>query len=364
MHRIEAIDFHRFVLIVIMALAHSIGFFAGVSYIEFWYTQNYTPSFSIIRVVSHLAAPGFFLVLGIGVSLLCKTYRKRGEKFSRIRLILIQRGVFLVFLQFCVVNLVWFLESHQEEGVVGYYRGLLGMQEHVYYFGVLWALGISMILAALTLKLRVRSLICLGVSVFIVSTGYTQLIQKEYIEPLLILSPVLFPYHSNSILVFYSALPWFSFTALGIIIGRSIVVSQRKTSKLLTKTGILFIVMGTLLRIIHVGNAPFNDYADIATFLTLTKYSPSLVFMLLTIGINMILLSTLLVVVPKFEALKKVSILGKYALQFYVGHLIVLLGISYFVPLTLHSVQFALFVWVVISFILFPFFIFFNRKIY
>lgn len=355
MHRIEAIDFHRFVLMALMALAHTFSFIVGVGYSEFWFA-TLPGSFSAVRVISHVVAPGFFMIMGIGVALFIVKGVQKKYPLKKIRLMLIRRGMALIFIQFFIVNVVWFFESQASDGLtlLDYYTGMFGFGSHTYYFGVLWALGMSLILAGIFCGVCLRKVVLLSVVFFLISALYIYAIKLGVFDPTLFLSPLLFPYQWESMLVFYPVLPWAGIVFLGMIIGRWISERGAMASSHLMKSGLVLAALGLLLRVFSLGNAPFNEYDSVASFLSFTKYSPSVVFASLTIGINLCFLSLLLKWVPKSNILKKMSILGKVSLHFYVIHLIVLLAISSLLSKNHNTAFVATGVWFVVLIVTYP----------
>ena len=62
-----------------------------------------------MRWSTHLCAPGFFFLLGIGMTLLAAARRSAGWGEGRIGRSFIARGLLLILLQLAVENPVWLM---------------------------------------------------------------------------------------------------------------------------------------------------------------------------------------------------------------------------------------------------------------
>ena len=100
------------------------------------------------RFVTHLAAPGFFFLMGAGMLLFARS--RRGQGWSERAIIghFVARGGLLIALQLLVVNRAWELSPS------GWVLET--------YVGVLFALGGAMILGSLILWLDPKYLLALS----------------------------------------------------------------------------------------------------------------------------------------------------------------------------------------------------------
>ena len=95
-HRIIALDAHRGLIMVLMAIDHASYFIARVHSAEFWgvalpvYSSGY---WFWTRWITHLCAPGFFFLMGIGMILFADARRKAGWEEGRITGFFIIRGL-------------------------------------------------------------------------------------------------------------------------------------------------------------------------------------------------------------------------------------------------------------------------------
>jgi hypothetical protein len=148
--RYFALDALRGLIIVLMAIDHANHFIArkhpsGEYYRSPMPVYDDTLTF-FTRFVTHLCAPGFFFLMAIGMVLFAESRRERG--WSEIQIIkhFWIRGGILIVLQLLLINRAWEL------------RPFFGMS----YFGVLYALGATMIVGSLLLKVPIKYLIPLG----------------------------------------------------------------------------------------------------------------------------------------------------------------------------------------------------------
>ena len=85
--RIEALDALRGLIMLLMALDHSAYFVAGYHATEIWGlpVPVHASEFGFVtRLVGHVCAPGFFLLMGIGMTLFATSRRGRGWSEGRI----------------------------------------------------------------------------------------------------------------------------------------------------------------------------------------------------------------------------------------------------------------------------------------
>lgn len=126
--RIESIDLLKGLVMVIMALDHVRDY---VHYSAFFFdpndpTQSTLPIF-FTRWITNFCAPTFCFLAGLSAFIVGK--RKSKSELSRF---LFTRGLWLIFIEFTVVNFAWYFDFQFRN------PGLL----------VIWSLGISMIVLA------------------------------------------------------------------------------------------------------------------------------------------------------------------------------------------------------------------------
>ena len=208
--RLFAPDALRGTCIVLMALDHA-NHFVSQNHPpgEIWdgvFPIYYDPLAFLNRLVTHLAAPGFFLLMGVGMALFARSRRERGwSRWAVIRHFWL-RGLVLIALQLTIVNRAWALSP-----------GGWGIRTYV---GVLFALGGTMILGSLLLWLKPAYLLALTL-VLLVGLELTHpglgMWSSVSHDPLHVI--LLWPGGTPDLWAFYPVLPWLELVTLGMAFG-------------------------------------------------------------------------------------------------------------------------------------------------
>lgn len=313
--RIGSLDFFRGLIMIVMALDHARDFFCPTKLIE--YGAHLKMADSIVtypllfytRWVTDFCAPGFFLLVGIGSFL-------HGSKAGRTRrdtqFFLFKRGVWLLFVEIVIVS----------------HFGWLGFHSNMVFLQVIWALGWAMILLSLVIALPKEGILALGIlfTFFsfplknIAATGTTGFLMS-------------FIYHSLSsfklgtfdVNIVYTILPWAGLPMIGFCMGDFFKKEKRLRIQFLYTFGVLFLVLFCLLRLNdQIGN--INDWSrygqewfTLNSFLNVNKYPPSVTYILLTLGVNFVLLASVELTIKYLP--RQVVVFGSVPFLFYVFHL-------------------------------------------
>ena len=105
--RFVALDLHRGLIMVLMAIDHASYFVARVHALEFWGAP--LPVYSDAcwfwtRWVTHPVAPGFFFLMGAGIALFADARHRSGWGEGRITRFFAIRGALLICLQMLIEN--------------------------------------------------------------------------------------------------------------------------------------------------------------------------------------------------------------------------------------------------------------------
>ncbi|MGK9419690.1 DUF1624 domain-containing protein [Pseudomonas cedrina] len=240
------------------------------------------PALFISRTLAHLCAPVFVLLTGLSAWLYGQKYQGRRD----VSAFLFKRGLFLVVLEFTLVNFAWTFQ----------------LPPSVIYLQVIWAIGVSMIALAALVWLP-RPLV-IGLALVII--GGHNLLDGLHVGADSALQVPWSILHERSwievgdalrLRVTYPVLPWIGVIALGYGLGpwfaSSLEPALRQRYLLLGGVGAL--VGFVLLRAVNgYGEKPWQAYADgaqtLMSFFNVTKYPPSLLFLALTLGIGLLLL--------------------------------------------------------------------------
>ncbi len=314
--RLQSIDALRGLVILFMLLDHVRETFLLHRQVSDPMTIDSTePALFISRTLAHLCAPVFVLLTGLSAYLYGEKYQGRGD----VSAFLFKRGLFLVVLEFTLVNFAWTFQ----------------LPPSVIYMQVIWAIGVSMIALAALVWLPRPLLIGLA----LVIIGGHNLLDGLHFAPVSALHIPWTILHERSwieigdtlrLRTTYPVLPWIGVIALGYGLGPwfsgSMTAARRQRYLLLTGAGALlgFVV----LRAINgYGEAPWQVYdSTVQTLMSvfnITKYPPSLVFLALTLGVGLLVLLA-------FERARQrrwisvLAVFGAAPMFFYLLHLYVL----------------------------------------
>jgi uncharacterized membrane protein len=346
--RIFAPDALRGLIIIFMALDHANHFIAqkhppG----EIWdgvFPVYYDVLAFLTRLVTHLAAPGFFFLMGVGMLLFADSRQKQGwGKWAIIRHFLI-RGLVLIALQLLIVNRAWELSP-----------GGWGLD---IYIGVLCALGGSMILGSLLLWLPPAFLLLITLGLFVgieflhPGLGMWHSVQHDPANVIL-----LRPGGDASLYSLYPVLAWLELVTFGLSFGHWLKADSRNAFGRAWKLGVAFLLAFVLIRYFdgfgNIRPRMSNSWID---FLNPVKYPPSMTFTLMTTGVNLILLW--LFSLPGERAqrwLEPLAVFGRAPLFFYVLHLFLYLEMGYLLAPNGTSIPIMYPFWLLGLLILFPF---------
>jgi len=237
--------------------------------------ETTTPILFFTRFITHYCAPIFVFLAGTSAYLYGQNRPKK--ELSKF---LISRGIWLVFLEVTVMTVFWWFS----------------LDFDFFNLQVLWAIGVSMIALGLLIRLPTKILLIIGL---ILVAGHNVLdgITMEGGEPLAILwyilhQPNFVQFESISVMFLYPILPWIGVIILGYVFGqlysKGFDPSQRH--KWLLRLGIGSITAFLLIRGINVygdldpWSLQRNGTYTFLSFLNVTKYPPSLDFILVTLG--------------------------------------------------------------------------------
>ena len=274
--RLTAIDALRGAVMVIMALDHARDFLhmSAMSFSPEDLTRT-TPALFFTRWITHVCAPTFMFLAGIGV---CVRLRRDGSA-ARVSRFLWTRGLWLIVFELTVMRLAM--------------NFTLGPPYPILLL-VLSALGAAMIVMAALIHLPWRIVATGSVAVILLHNTLdgVQASQFGALAPVwqILHQPGVFFVFGIGVVVGYPIMPWAAVMAAGFCAGRVFFVDQPERRRVLVTAGAALIVAFAVLRLLNVygdpapwSHQPTATYT-LMSFLRVTKYPPSLLFLLMTVG--------------------------------------------------------------------------------
>jgi uncharacterized membrane protein len=312
--RIESIDLLRGVVMIIMAIDHVRDYF---HYDAFFYSptdlSQTSPLLFFTRFITHYCAPVFVFLAGTSAYL-------SGAKKSRNELafFLLTRGIWLVLVELFILSLFrTFNPSYP----------YLNLQ-------VIWAIGICMIALSGIIYLKRIYILLIG----ILLVGAHNLLDTIHVPGNSIASflwavlhePNRFEVGDLSVSVNYPVLPWIGIMALGFCCGSLYAngYNEKRRRRLLLSMDLGAIILFIVLRIGNsYGDAALwshqkNGLYSLLSFINVTKYPPSLLYTLITLGPSLIFLS---VSEKPLKALgEKIAVFGRVPMFYYLAHILLI----------------------------------------
>src|SRR6516225_8720782 len=254
--RLETIDAVRGAVMILMALDHVRDFIhrGAMSYSPTDLDMT-TPAVFLTRWVTHVCAPTFMLLAGVGAFL----WLHGGRTRLQLSTFLVTRGLWLAALELTAMRLAYNFDLSPQ---------------HPILLGVLWALGLCMIGLALLIWLPVRVLGVLSVAVIALHNCLDGVNATQFGPAAwawnLVHQPGALSVAGATVVVAYPLVPWVAVMALGFCMGE------------------LFLLVVVRLFNAYGDPAPWTAQRSptftVLSFLNTVKYPPSLDFLLMTLG--------------------------------------------------------------------------------
>jgi len=247
----------------------------------------------LTRWITHFCAPVFVFLAGTSVYL----QQMHGKSRSQLSKFLITRGLWLIVLEFTLVRFTMLFN-------VDY--SFLGLAE------VIWAIGISMMVLAGLVYLPIRVIAILGIGII----GLHNLLDGIGVPPvtamagapppdalqkmwLILHQPGFVPlFHADlRLFVAYPLIPWVGVMAAGYALGVVYRWEGQRRRKWLRHLGLALTMLFVVIRATNVYGDPQAWKAQSSTgftvlsFLNVTKYPASLLFLLMTLGPALLILA-------------------------------------------------------------------------
>jgi uncharacterized membrane protein len=293
--RIDAVDLLRGIVMVIMMLDHTRDFVHSAA-LQFDPADLSRTNVALFftRWITHFCAPVFVFLAGTGAFL----QLSRGKSKADLSRFLVTRGIWLIVLELTLVRL----------GITfSFDVRMLG------FLQVIWVIGVSMIVLAALIYLPVKVVGAFGVVMIAFHNlldgfhvmgwrgpdtpvpGFGAkiwMVLHQAFEPFPIVG---FP--SPVLIVIYPLIPWVGVMAAGYAFGRLYELDAQRRRRLLLIIGGTATALFIILRAINIYGDPseWSTQKDalftFLSFLNTTKYPPSLLFLLMTLGPSILALA-------------------------------------------------------------------------
>ena len=317
-YRVESIDILRGLVIVIMALDHVRDYFNVGAEADPMANPNVGTAIFFTRWITHFCAPVFVCLAGTSAGLM--TSRKTP---SQLGAFLFTRAMWLIFIEVFVVATAWSFAPwgvEQLDGRVG-----VVMQ-------VIWAIGASMAVLAGAQFLGERACLVIGVAILAghnlldavwpVTGGIFDLGHPWWVALHTQMSIAGGPF---VFVMVYPILPWIGVMLLGFGTAFLFREPEQERNAQLLLLGMCAAAAFAVLRGIGIYGEP-NPWAVQASatstlidFLNVTKYPPSLLFVLMTLGPAAILCAFVDRMPGSIK--RPLIVFGRAPFAFYVAHL-------------------------------------------
>lgn len=323
--RLDSIDLLRGLVMVFMLLDHTRDFLHRD-------VLNFDPSdptkttviLFFTRFVTHFCAPIFVFLAGTGAFL----QLTRGKSKAELSKFLITRGLWLILLELTVIRVItWFNFDY-------HFAALLQ---------VIWAIGMGMILLAGLIHLPWRIIAAFGIGMIALHNlldKFPVVMQRgqtpgfwQSVWLVLHQQGVIFLTKDVYVLALYPLIPWVGVFAVGYVFGALYQMPADRRRRILLRLGTAMVTAFVVIRAINIYGdpRPWSQQRNIVftalSFLNVTKYPPSLLFLLMTLGIGIAALAW-------FEMLgrgplsRALIIFGRVPLFFYFGQWITAHGLA------------------------------------
>lgn len=324
MNRLKSIDTMRGLVMVLMALDHTRHVFSNSEFNPTDLSET-TAAYFLTRWITHLCAPTFVFLAGVGAFL---TTQRRQLNTGQLSAYLASRGLWLIVLELTLVHFGWTLR----------------WDYHFVLAQVIWALGWSLLILALLVFLPRRAIATLAICVIL---GHNALDGVQAGENgigawlwMILHQPGKFEYAPGYFfIVAYPLIPWFAVMAAGYCLGPVFQKTPRRRKRAMIFLGLAALALFLLLRLCNgYGDPkPWTDQDSamftVFSFLNCTKYPPSLLYLLMTLALMFLgLVAFESITVQQWG--RPLLVFGHVPLFFYLIHLpiihLAMLAITYF----------------------------------
>lgn len=316
--RIGSIDLIRGAVMILMAIDH-VRVFSGIP------AGGPTAGVFFTRWITNFCAPAFIFLAGTSIFLY-------GQKHTGLTRYLLTRGIWLIFIEFTFLRVAWTfnLDFRQYEMA-----------------GVIWVIGICMVLMAGLVKLPLPVVGTIGVVIIaghnLMDSHMGKLLDGLDTNPLsglwkilyvgFFAGPIQFGPNGPNLTVLYSIIPWIGVMAAGYAFGKIVSLDPAQRKKLCLTIGLSAVALFLILRGFNLYGDPRPWHAAtqgrngappmpaLFAFLNTTKYPASLSFLLMTLGPIITLIPVLESVGVGGALARSITLFGRVPFFYYMLHI-------------------------------------------
>lgn len=279
--RFDSIDQLRGLVMVLMALDHVRDFYSPFAYEPLALDQT-SPELFFTRWITHFCAPVFIFLTGMSAFL----FENKGNSKATVRNFLLTRGLWLIFIEFTVVNLSWKFSFAP------------------WIFGqVIWAIGVSMLFLAALIYLPRKVVFAFG-AIMIAAHNLLDGVQASQFGDFAWLwgmfhQAMWVPFNDSGAGIYfaYPLIPWIGVIAVGYASANWLMHDPKLFASRCVKAGLAITVAFIAIRYVNIYGDPVpwttQERGGLYTFLAFLdneKYPPSLSYLLMTLGPALMLL--------------------------------------------------------------------------
>ncbi len=312
--RIQSVDALRGLIMMVMAIDH-IRDFVARSAMQFSPTDltRTTAAIFFTRWITHFCAPVFILTAGLGAFLWMS---RGGHSKTELSRFLVTRGLWLIFLEITVLRAIMFFQ--------------VGFRGQLILLIIIWAIGICMITSAALIHLPTRVLAVVSIAIIALHNLFDAVPAQRFGRAAWIWNILhqqgVFSFMGVSFATAYPVLPWIGVMAAGYCLGNVFLWDAERRERFLLRLGLGLSTAFVVLRAINIYGDPVrwthqsSALFTVLSFLNTTKYPPSLLFLLMTLGPAMILLAWL--GRHQFSSTNPMIVFGRVPFFYYAAHLL------------------------------------------
>jgi uncharacterized membrane protein len=266
-----------------------------------------TAALFFTRWITHFCAPTFMFTAGIGAFL----WMQKGRTIGDLSRFLLTRGLWLVLVDVTVMRFAL---------TFSFLNGPIILL-------VFWALGASMIVVSLLIRIPVRALAVISLATIATHNLFDKVNAAQFGSWSWLWNVVhqqgAFKVGSAFVVVGYPLVPWIDVMAAGFCFGQVFLMEAERRQRLMIRIGAGMTIGFLAIRALNVYGDPrpwvhSGLLGGALSFLNCAKYPPSLDYLLMTLGPALLVLAWF--DRCRFSSSNPLIVFGRVPFFFFVGH--------------------------------------------